>query len=335
MRTRFDSVRLTGLEPDNLLAFMALLGLLRSLEESRPSWHGRVSWTVDEPPLRPCLHLAEAIEEDAIVQAAIEGLDALAPKHDFGKLQDLKLPVDGAREQLCRAAGGADQDPYTADMWAAFLSDVVVSDQGTTKPTPLCLLGGGQTRFLKNLALVPNQKIPKRKTPPSKTTGRNKTKVSESDCIRECLFGTWLRLDDTLSFRWDPSEDVRYALRARAPTDDKEPTQHGANRLAAIGLSVLTVVPTVRLGEAQLTVLGGGRDRGFTFEWPIWREPTSLAGIRGLLSHPHLNRAETRTALGIVELRLAHRISYGKYMNFTRAERSEGLERRSSSVARR
>ena len=45
--------RLDGLEPDNLLAFMALLGLLRTLEEARPGWRPRASWTVAEPPLRP------------------------------------------------------------------------------------------------------------------------------------------------------------------------------------------------------------------------------------------------------------------------------------------
>ena len=33
-----ETHRLDGLETDNLLAFMALLGLLRSLEEARPDW---------------------------------------------------------------------------------------------------------------------------------------------------------------------------------------------------------------------------------------------------------------------------------------------------------
>ena len=75
--------RLDGLEPDNLLAFMALLGLLRTLEEARPDWHPRVSWTVDEPPLRPRLHAAEEVAGDAIVEAAAEGLAALARHHDF------------------------------------------------------------------------------------------------------------------------------------------------------------------------------------------------------------------------------------------------------------
>ena len=36
---------------------MALVGLLRVLDESRPDWHSRASWTVDDPPLRPCLHV--------------------------------------------------------------------------------------------------------------------------------------------------------------------------------------------------------------------------------------------------------------------------------------
>jgi hypothetical protein len=51
--------RLEGLEPDNLLAFLALLGLLRALEEARPAWRPRVRWSIDEPPLRPVLRLRE------------------------------------------------------------------------------------------------------------------------------------------------------------------------------------------------------------------------------------------------------------------------------------
>jgi hypothetical protein len=38
--TQSDCVhRLQGLEPDNMLAFLALLGLLRALEQARPNWH--------------------------------------------------------------------------------------------------------------------------------------------------------------------------------------------------------------------------------------------------------------------------------------------------------
>ena len=51
--------RMDGLEPDNLLAFLALLGLLRSLEAARREWRPRAAWDLDRAPLRPVLVLAE------------------------------------------------------------------------------------------------------------------------------------------------------------------------------------------------------------------------------------------------------------------------------------
>jgi hypothetical protein len=43
--------RLNGPEPDNLLAFLALLGMLRTLESSRPEWCPRAAWDLDNPPM--------------------------------------------------------------------------------------------------------------------------------------------------------------------------------------------------------------------------------------------------------------------------------------------
>lgn len=316
--TAFATHRLDGLEPDNLLAFMALLGLLRALEEARPDWRARVFWTVGAPPLRPALRVPDAVDENEVVEAAAQGLEKLAALHDFGDLADLKMPRDIAAERLRAAAGRAGDEPYVADLWAALVSDAVI-DKEKTKPTPLCLLGGGRQRFMKSLSSIPNSGTLRKSG-----SGRNKTEVSTAECLREALFAPWLRLDNTHSFRWDPHEDVRHALRWRAPTDDKEPTQHGANRLAAIGLSVLTVVPQRgRAGEARLSVLCGVRnpnDRTPRFGWPIWRAPISLACIRALMGHPGLESRETREALGVVELRRCRRISVGNYMNVTKAE---------------
>jgi hypothetical protein len=41
---------LVGLEPDNLLAFLALLGRLRALETARPQWGARGYWDDTRQP---------------------------------------------------------------------------------------------------------------------------------------------------------------------------------------------------------------------------------------------------------------------------------------------
>ena len=181
------------------------------------------------------------------------------------------------------------------------------------------MFGQGWQHFMSRLASVPRGSVP-----PVRGTGRRKTAIGETDCLREALFKPWTRPDATFSFRWDPHEDVRYALRATDPTDSKtkETTQHGANRLAAIGLSALTVVPRLRGATARLAVMGGMHERrgDFALTWPIWRHAISLAAIRSLLGHTGLDRRATWDAMGIFELRRARRISVGKFMNFTRAD---------------
>src|SRR5690606_26879306 len=136
--------------------------------------------------------------------------------------------------------------------------------------------------------------------------------------LAEALFHPWHRTDPTPSFRWDPEEDVRYALMAGDPTDAayKTGTQHGANRLAAIGLSALTLVPVRRGGRVRPGTIGGVHAGGFAFAWPIWRQPATLSAIVGLLAHPGLARG---TIPGVDHVMVARRISVGKFMNFTRA----------------
>ena len=312
--------RLHGLEPDNLLAFLALLGLLRALETATPMWPPpRVAWAVDTFPLRPVLTLPVATERHAIVGAAAAGVRQLAKRHDFRPYKNLKLSLEEARAKLRDAVAGSDR--YTAELWAALVSDAAVrSKKAEVEPTPLCLMfGQGYQHFLERLRAVPRQ------AQPDRGPGLPTYSVSETDCLIEALFTPWARPDATPSFRWDPHEDVRYALRATNPTDKKTKatTQHGANRLAAVGLAALTAAPARRraAGEVHLAVLGGDRmkDGSFTLTWPIWREPISLAAIRNLLGHPGLDDPATCAELGIVDRRRSRRISVGKYMNFTPA----------------
>lgn len=310
-------LRLEGLEPDNLLAFLALLGLLRALETARPAWRPRACWDVDRPPLRPVLQLRQSVTEAEVCECAAEGVAALARAHDFGGKADLNHTLAEARAAL--AAARADDRP-AADLFAALLSDAAVKiEQGKrtdqVEATPLCLLfGQGHQHFLDRLAAVPRQPAP-----PPRGRGKKAVELSAAETLAEALFQPWARVDPTFSFRWDSAEDVRYALMFGDPSNaaNKEGAQHGANRLAAVGLPALTAAPVRRGGQVRLGVLGGSWDGGFTFAWPIWRDPAGLDAVRALLAHPELRKPGALAHLSVDHVRQARRHSVGKFMNFT------------------
>jgi hypothetical protein len=314
--------RLDGLEPDNFLAFLALLGLLRALEAARPDWRPRAVWDLDTPPLRPLLILPQPQAEAAVCEAAAEGAAELARDYTFPQSdeddaprRDLDYPRGTAGSLLQRAANG--ESRRYADLLSALMCDAAEKD-GEIEATPLCLLfGQGHQHFLDRLATVPRTEAP-----PARGRGRSQARLTAAETLHEALFAPWTRQDPTFAFRWDPAEDVRYALRADDPSGERSTTQHGANRLAALGLPVLTVAPARRGDRVRLQVPGGVFERnGLALHWPIWRGPVSLAGLQALLTHPDLPDGPAALGhLGVVEVRKARRIGVGKFMNFTRAE---------------
>lgn len=319
--------RLDGLEHDNVLAFLALLGLLRALEASdrdrpRPEQlRPRSVWDTSGPPLRPALLVEDELTQSEVAERAVAGIEILAKSHHFDGRKDLNHPRAGCRELLGKAVGDVGAEGRDRiDLLAALMSDAAIKDdkEETVDPTPLCLLfGQGHQHFLDRLAKVPHDP-----SPPARGRGKKAVAISASECLEEALFNPWHRSDQTFSFRWDPDEDVRYALMPGDPTDGayKPGTQHGANRLAAVGLAALTIAPVGRASRVRPAVIGGRFERqGFSFAWPIWREPASLAAVRALLSHPELRSPGALDHLGVEDVYVARRISVGKFMNFSRA----------------
>jgi hypothetical protein len=318
--------RLNGLEPDNLLAFLALLGLLRSLERDdrkraeHEKIHPGAKWDIDCLPVRPVLVLAQELSVEEVLMRVSNGIEALAAANEFNARKDLNYTRGECRELLVNEARSATRESREhVDVLASLMSDSAIKDgkEKVVDPTPLCLLfGQGHQHFLERLA-----DVPRTIAPPPRGRGRQATPVSAIECLGEALFESWRRADPTPSFRWDPEEDIRYALMAGDPTDSayKGGTQHGANRLGAIGLGVLTLVPETRAGRVRPSIIGGASERGFSFAWPIWRERATLAAIRALLGHPKLREPGALAHLAVVDVVVARRISVGKFMNFTRA----------------
>lgn len=311
-----DRHRLEGLEPDNLLAFLALLGLLRALDASHPEWAARAFFDPDRPPLRPVLTLAAPQTPQEIAQAAAEGVASLAQAHRFDGRRDLNHTLADAR------AAQEAADVAQAAVLAALMSDGATKDKdGTIWPAPLCFLfGQGHQHFLERFA-----RVPLRAEPPPRGRGRKAVPVSAAECLAEALFAPWARQDQTDGFRWDRAEDRRYALRAFDPSGDPAGLQHGANRLAAVGLPALSGATVLRRGETRFLTRGAAyrADGRIRITWPIWTRPARLAGIRSLLAHPALAGDAADIAalapIGVVRAMRADRISVGKFFNVTTA----------------
>jgi hypothetical protein len=289
---------LKGLEPDNLLAFLALLGLLRALETAKPDWRPRIAWT--GTPLAAQLDLAVPAKAAEIASGAEAGIKRIGKSYAvLGGKKDLKFTSDEFRV-LARAAKSEVESRVVA---ALASNGALKRDEKEVEPTALCaMFGQGHQHFLERL--------------------RELTSDGTMEDIARALFEVWRYEDDTDGFRWDPNEDRRYALQFGDPSESKNKigTVKGANRLAAIGFGALASAPTAA-GLATLGSLANERRQRHVC-WPLVEVPTSLAGHLALLAHPGLGDEETATRLasyGVAGVARARRVQVGKFVNFARA----------------
>ena len=294
--------RLVGLEADNLLAFLALLGTLRALDLARPSWRARSRWT--GPPWHPELTVEDDVDEQAVLIGIAEGIAIAGGPIDFQGHKNIDFSPQRFRE-LGAAANGSLQER----MLAAIGSDACIRRDGERiEGTALAAIAGqGHQNFLERVAALGRRQL------------QNDTIV-----LRKALLEPWAYEDTESTLRWDPFEDRRYALGFADPSSEKIKTSAGANILAVVGFPLLATAP----GERDLvTTAVVRRQRSHEVRWPIWSVPCGLATIEALLRHPGLagageNGGNGRAAWaqrGVVDIKRCRRIQTGKYFSFERA----------------
>lgn len=197
------------------------------------------------------------------------------------------------------------------DMLASFGSDAVGGRESNGKEksqieaTPFCFIKGSGRQFFLDTA----------------RGLMNKVATREKE-LYKALFQEWIYLDETLSMRWDPLDDRRYALMDRDPTasDNKSRTVWMANLLAYRVLALFPSAPVKR----QLKTTGwsrwkeGKKERN-VFTWPIWDKPIGVETIRSLLQYSELARKSPSLKklrpLGVCAYFRAKRIQVGQGIN--------------------
>ena len=303
-------LELVGLDGSNPLAFLAALGTLRLLDRGEPwprlSWHAaHGAWTAQ-------LWTEAKVEPVELAEALAARLQKTTNCPALARWDDLSVAPEEYRDfALAAAQAASPEDRLWADFAAAFGCEATPDTMGsrtTIQDTALrTMSGAGHQHFL--------------------LTMRHVLGMVTAEQVHQALFAPWTYEDplEKSTLRWDPEDDVRYALRWRNPSGDPERKRRGsvlgANALAIHGLPLL---PTAPIGTRLRTTGFSRLDRHVTWSWPIWEPQVSLPVVRTLLALAELQvpsppRADLMRR-GIAEIYRSQRITTGKYRNFTPAE---------------
>lgn len=314
---------LTGLRADNPLAFLAALGTLRVAAAAFGSGAVQLRWLPATSAWRPILRVTalggdaseERVNEDELVMRLHQAMSQSSGRQAFAIADDLTLGTTEFRAASLRATAGASaRDRSFTDFMAAFGSDAVERRENGKSTGKIAdtafrtMSGAGHQHFLGFMRALADDVGPEH--------------------LRRSLFAQW-RYDDSLeshTMRWDPVDDVRYALRWRDSSGDPERkragTMWGANRLA---IEALPLLPTMPTQQAELSTVGFSSftGAGVAWTWPVWCGWSSVDTTRSLLALSELQKPQPDRKLlgrmGVGEVFRCYRITQGKYRNFTLA----------------
>ncbi len=245
-------------------------------------------------------------------QNALKNADQ-SPELALGQRPDVEKDVyyDFAQDFLDKPSR---LNRIAVDMLAAFGSDAIVARESNGKEksqievTPFCFIKGSGNQFFLDTA----------------RDLMNKVATGEKELLCKPLFQKWDYLDETLSMRWDPLEDRRYALMDIDPSKIKSRTVWMANLLAYRSLALFPSAPV----RGQLKTTGWirleeSKKKRNVFTWPIWDKPIGVDTIRSLLQHSELARKSPSLKelkpLGVCDCFRSERIQAGEFFNFSPA----------------
>ena len=357
-----QTIPLIGFDGGNSVGYLAALGTLRLLAHHHPAWKPKLSWNphTEKACLQTAHPVTEAEIVKTLYSALIGGptdtnaglaardllrtraeqieaglkqlkkdkslnktelktreaafdteleelqrrwLEYAAPHLNYGP--DTKFKAPEWRNWELRAQVTAIEEPFHAATLAALCCSACVDDEGLAEDTAFrTVRGAGHQHFL---GIMANQLLSL--TP---------------DHLAKTLLAPWAYDDPTeaLSLRWDPLDDVRYALRWRNPSGDPERKKQGgmigASALAVAGLALHPVHPR----QSSLRTTGfTDINKATTWTWPLWDTPIDIATTQSViaLAESQEEKPDHRqfSSRGVFRLYRCERFTQGKFRNFT------------------
>jgi hypothetical protein len=210
-------------------------------------------------------------------QIVLARLKSAVPSPELALGQRPDCTVQEFREHaVAIRAESAPNGRTTADLLASFGAETADLENERIQPTAFCFItGSGHQWFLATVRQLMTRKDPTKQEPAPPQCVTDKS-------LHNCLFKSWAYSDEGLSMRWDPAEDVRYALRFDNPGPIGAYTVWMANLLAYFALGCF---PCAALSHETGTACWTVSKESAAFRWPVWEQPLKRDAVRSLLTH--------------------------------------------------
>jgi len=302
---------LKGIDGANPLGFLAAVGALRTASRAwSTDYSPTMEWRKHDGAWRPILFFDFYIAETDFVSKLNATLKQMEKHPAFGISDNLSLPPEAFRNEALKAQEASKpNDRNFADFLAAYGCESVCdkNSENIADTAMRTMSGAGHQHFLGTIRQIVSD--------------------TKDYHISKALFSTWL-YDDPVekhTMRWDPFDDVRYALQWQNPSGDRNRKtgggMWGANRLAIEALPLFVTAPKIR--NLETTAFTQNKGEGVFFSWPIWESPLSIETLRSLLSFHELQASKPNRKnlmrMGVVEIFRCQRLTQGKFRNFSAA----------------
>jgi hypothetical protein len=270
---------LSGLRANDPLAFLAAIGVVRSLEKLDTVESPQIAWQNQGSNWTPVLETGSPLTRKRLVRLLYQYLDqdttelryTLSDTDPVDKLSNLETQEFRTLFESVETGSETEQvlASYATDAFQGHpdTAEFNTREQGTALTRLNLAEYSGPLGFLKNQRrLISETTIQK---------------------LHRTLFELWDFDDDASrcrTMRWSPTDARRGAYTGLDPTNVSKRTMHGANQLAIEGSRLYTVVPkatdSATVGFVRLS------DNTQVFQYPLWTSPISASVISTLLTHP-------------------------------------------------
>ena len=272
--------KLTGLEGNNPLGFLAALGvqeLFRHSNDPPCLW-----WTDDS--------LSCAVV-DAEIDTIIEQASNVLPKWSTHRSLNPAIAKADSSAKFLPAdirrylAETRDSQPGSA-LATALVAEGSLDNNGVAKPSDLYFTAG-KLLFVKIARAI--------------------LMAADDASIKATLLGPW-KSQKVSSLGWDPSAYIPYSLTAIKPGTGPKSAHAGVEALALLGMARH---PVFRGTSRTLTQGCSGTWQNSLYTWPLWNHPSGYGAVRSLLDHarsgsPQDNRSKWYRAWSVFRLLQSH-----------------------------